>query len=123
MPLLVLVIGKTDTHIYRNLQNIVVYKWLILFGSTPIFLIKWLDGNAVQDLFWYLGLHLSYLFFILFLFNLSCIHVLRSHEYKNRFDRKHCVMRRLNQGGLPEKESKGHGLADDIRSNTCVWSA
>lgn len=125
MPLLVLVIGKTDTHIYRNLQNIVVYKWLILFGSTPIFLIKWLDGYAVQDLFWYLGLHLIKIsfFFSFFLFNLSCIHVLRSHEYKNRLDRKHCVMRRLNQRGLPEKESKGHGLADDIRTNTCGWSA
>lgn len=67
MPLLVLVIGKTDTHIYRNLQNIVVYKWLILFGSTPIFLIIWLDGNAVQDLFWYLGLHLGYHFFLFYL--------------------------------------------------------
>lgn len=61
--------------------------------------------------------------FFSFLFNLSCIHVLRSHEYKNRFDRKHCVMGRLKRGGLPEKESKGHGLADDIRSNTCGWSA
>lgn len=44
--------------------------------------------------------------FFSFLFNLSCIHVLRSHEYKNRFDRKHCVMGRLKRGGLPEKKAK-----------------
>lgn len=37
VPLLVLVIGKTDTHIYRNLQYIVVYKWLIFFWFAPDF--------------------------------------------------------------------------------------
>lgn len=65
MPLLVLVIGKTDTHIYRNLQYIVVYKCLIFFWFAPDFPFLWLDGSAVQDRFWYLGLHLSYLFFYL----------------------------------------------------------
>lgn len=49
-------------------------------------------------------------FFVLFFVFIQPI----TYTCKNHFDGKQGVMGRLKRGGLPEKESKGLGLADDV---------